>query len=471
MSYSALDQDGFRDHGTESSRSFYGNYGFRHDENWETRLHVTRQHSDLLLPGSLTKAQVEDDPTQANGFWASRNAARNFDVTRVDLQTTRHLDSDSKVDFGLSFQELSMGHPLPFGGSGGSITETERDDMGANFRYQTITDWFGSENEIYTGVFHGSGTDESDRFNQSDGVLNRARESDSTTTSYYFEDRVRLSDSLRLIAGAALVSADRERTTLGSGTSEDSYSQLNPKLGFLLDSSDNHQYFGSVSSSFEPPTEGNIEDSSGNLEAQSAWTLELGSRGSNGRTTWSGAVYFSQVDNELLTVEVPVGSGLSETSNADSTIHSGIELGVGHDIPSGDNNIHLSGIFNFSKFEFDNDSLWGDNAIPGIPQESLRVEAKYEFANGVYVGLNAHHVASWDVDFANSFEADSFTVLGARAGYNAGGDYNIFIDARNLENKHYASNSGIATDVGGADSGLFNPGSPLAIFFGIEMSL
>ncbi len=470
MSYSKLDQDGFRDHATESNTNFYGNYGFRHNRDWETRLHVTRQRADLLLPGSLTKAQIEDDPTQANGFWASRDASRGFEVTRFDLQTTGQLDSDTKVDLGLSIQDLSMNHPLPFGGSGGSITDQERDDFGANVRYQTFTDWFGSENEVYTGVFHGSGTDSSDRFNQSDGVLNRSRKSDSATTSYYFEDRVRMSDSLRLVAGAALVSADRERSTAGSGTSENSYSQVNPKVGFLFDESDTHQYFGSLSRSFEPPTEGNIEDSAGELGAQSAWTLEVGSRGSSGRTTWSGAIYYSQVDDELLTVEVPVGSGLSETSNADNTLHAGVELGVAHDLPCGDDNLHLGGIFNFSKFEFDNDALWGDNAIPGIPQQVLRFDATYEFVNGYYIGLNAQHVASWDVDFANSFEADSFTVYGARAGYNGGKNYNLFVDVHNLTDEKYASNSGIATDVGGADSGLFNPGSPFALFFGIEVS-
>lgn len=143
---------------------------------------------------------------------------------------------------------------------------------------------------------------------------------------------------------------------------------------------------------------------------------------------------------------------------------------MAHDLPCGDDNLHLGGIFNFSKFEFDNDALWGDNAIPGIPQQVLRFDATYEFVNGYYIGLNAQHVASWDVDFANSFEADSFTVYGARAGYNGGKNYNLFVDVHNLTDEKYASNSGIATDVGGADSGLFNPGSPFALFFGIEVS-
>ena len=476
LSYSQLDQDGFRDHAEESFKNIYGNYGFRHNENWETRVHVTRQDSQLLLPGSLTEAQIDMDPTVASGLFVTRDSKRDFEVTRFDVQTSGRTDDVTNWDFGVSYQDLEMFHPLPFGGAGGSITKQDRMDIGANIRFNTMTEWFGAENEFYSGVFYGTGEDESDRFDITGGAINRSRESESSTTTVYMEDRIRVGDKTRLVVGAALVSAKRDRkTTVGAvGQMDDTFSQINPKLGFLYDTDDSTQVFGNVSSSFEPPTEGNLENSvGGNLEAQSAWTVELGARSKtrDEKTTFMGAVYYSMVDDELLTVEFPVGSGLSETGNADETIHAGIELAVGHDVPTGENNVHLQCIANYNRFNFEGDTLFNDNEIPGIPKNVIRADAIYECRSGFYVGVNAQYASSWFVDFTNSRRADSFLIYGAKAGYNSGGNWNAYLEIRNLTDEKYASNSGIATDVAGADTGILNPGSPFAMFAGVEIVL
>ena len=476
LSYSQLDQDGYRDHGVESFKNLYGNYGFRHNNDWETRVHVTRQNSQLELPGSLTEAQIKIDPTVASGLFVARDSRRNFDVTRVDVQSSGHLDAESDLDLGVSYSDLEMFHPLPFGGAGGSHTKQERTDIGANVRFKTMTDWFGTENEFYSGVFYITGDDDSDRFDITGGALNRSRESTSSTATVYFEDRIKVAKKTRLVVGAALVSAkrDREQTVPAVVNASDTYTQVNPKLGFLYDSSDETQIFGNVSSSFEPPTEGNITNSiGGDLDAQSAWTLELGTRSTSrdAKTTWSFAGYYSMVDDELLTVEFPVGSGLSETGNADETIHAGLELAVGHDVPAGENNVHLQGIANYNRFQFDGDTLFADNDIPGIPMAVVRTDIVYECRTGFYFGVNAQYASNWYVDFTNSRKADNFLVFGAKAGFESDSNWNAYVEIRNLTDEKYASNSGIATDVGGADSGILNPGSPFAMFAGVEIIL
>ena len=69
------------------------------------------------------------------------------------------------------------------------------------------------------------------------------------------------------------------------------------------------------------------------LEEQTATTFELGTRGYSERVSWDIAYYRSLVDNELLSYQVQ--PGLSQTVNADDTIHQGIEAAVDLELFSG----------------------------------------------------------------------------------------------------------------------------------------
>ncbi len=467
LSGTVLDVDGFRTHSEETLKSLYGNWGIKLNDTWEARLHYTNLDSDLQLPGSLTKAQLEADPTQGSGLWVNAGAKREFDAERLDAQATAHME-DSRIDFSISAQDLEMTHPLPFPFPY-SLTRSTRQDVTASARYERKSD----SNELYAGLFYATGDDDSVRYDGA-GAINRQRERESTTATLYVEDRFRVSDDLRLVGGAALIEATRKQTTIsGFGfDGKENYSHVAPKVGFIWDTGENNQVFGNVSQSFEPPTDGNVASSIGSLDAQSALTVELGTRGSteSGNTEWIGAIYYSTVDDELLTFEEPVGSGNHEVLNADDTIHAGLELGASHALPVGDNSVTLGGTLTFNMFEFDGDDQWGDNDIPGIPHEVLRTDVVFNHHRGYWFGLNAEYASDWYVDFANSWEADSFLVFGATAGYDSGKNWVAFIEARNLTDEVYASNTGIADDAGGADTNVFNPGAVFGVFAGLEIS-
>src|SRR3546814_2589912 len=78
------------------------------------------------------------------------------------------------------------------------------------------------------------------------------------------------------------------------------------------------------------------------------------------------------------------------TTNADRTVHQGIEVGLDATIPLsalGDS-LALTAAYTYSDFFFDDDAIYGDNRIPGVPKHYLRAELLYKHPGGFYAGPN-----------------------------------------------------------------------------------
>ncbi|MBA2492018.1 MAG: TonB-dependent receptor, partial [Gammaproteobacteria bacterium] len=203
-------------------------------------------------------------------------------------------------------------------------------------------------------------------------------------------------------------------------------------------------------------------------------TIELGTRGGAQSLRWDAAVYHAWLDDEILVVELPpLPSGEFATSNADETTHAGIELGLESLLSlrrslAGD--LRLRATYTYNRFRFDGDPAFGDNQIPGIPRHLGRLEALYEHASGVYVGPHVQAASRYFVDYASTLEADSFVIDGARAGYQHASGWSLFVEARNLGDRAYISNTSTVANAGGEDAELFNPGEERSIFAGLELN-
>lgn len=118
------------------------------------------------------------------------------------------------------------------------------------------------------------------------------------------------------------------------------------------------------------------------LDAQRAWTGEIGTRGQYGPVSWDLVFYRAWLDDELL--QFATGPGIpASTFNADDTIHQGIEVGLnfmlGQNLLMGGDSLRWSNAYTFSDFYFDGDVQYGNNTIAGQPslfQTELRYEHK-----------------------------------------------------------------------------------------------
>lgn len=472
--------DGFRDHAETRSTRFYGNLGYRHSGRAESRVHVSVQDNNQELPGSLTKAQLKNDPTQASGFFKAFNSQNDFDRYRIDFQHTIRSRENDRLDFGVFYETQDIFHPLPF-----FVINEDQNNYGLSLR-QELHGRLGARNSrLVWGGTLALGATKIDEFEPlgggARGALNVMEDSDVLTSDVFAEGQLQVAESLTVILGAQLAYSEREtdfnRPDPAMSTSIDKdYFGFSPKLGLLWQAADSVQVFGNVSRSFEPPIILDFNNTTlGVLDEQTATTVEVGARGGWGRFNFDLAFYHSWIDDEILSVEIPpLPSGNFTTSNADKTTHSGIELGVDALLPLNwlaNDRLRVRAAYTYGRFRFDNDRSFGDNDIPGIPEHFGRVELLYEHPSGFYIGPKLEAANSYFVDFTNTLETDSYTIFGLRAGYVNRRGLSVYIEARNLEDEAYASNTGIAANASGMDRALFNPGIDRSLFAGIEWKL
>jgi iron complex outermembrane receptor protein len=234
--------------------------------------------------------------------------------------------------------------------------------------------------------------------------------------------------------------------------------------------------FASVSGLYEPPTNFELEDeatgSNAILEAMSGTVLEIGTRGRRvnaaGRELyWEASLYYAQIDDEILSVDDPSAPGTSLSANIDGTTHAGLEAAFGAELPVGNGTVlapRLSLAIN--EFSFDGDPNYGDNDLPAAPGYVLRGELMYRHAGGFFVGPTFDVVDERFADFMNTYDVDSYTLLGLRAGWSQE-RFNVFAELVNATDERYVSVISVL-DAAAADAAVLSPGTPRSLYFGIE---
>jgi iron complex outermembrane recepter protein len=209
-------------------------------------------------------------------------------------------------------------------------------------------------------------------------------------------------------------------------------------------------------------------------EAQTANTLEIGTRGTRSFAKWDATVYYSQVKNELLALTDPV-TLVSTTKNAEDTIHWGIELGTEVDLFGASwqstpaHRLVLRGAYTYGDFRFDDDVSYGDNRIAGLPPHLLRGELMWENSQGYYAGPTFEWVPGQSyIDHRNTLCADPYFLLGFKIGRRVDDGISWFIEAKNLTDEVYVGTHGVIDNASGKDQRQFLPGDGLSVFAGVE---
>lgn len=515
VSFTHSSTDGFREHSQQSNQRFFTNLGHVIHPELETRFYLTYARTDSELPGELTKAQMLADPTEASrvpeflrGFQpvarfdrVTSDWKRDFELFRLANKTTWG-SGDEKLTVGSFWSRKDLDHPILF------VIDQVTNDFGLDVRYDNANDLFGRENHFAIGFAPTYGIAEDARFANnfgSRGALFSDNRQHSLNADLYAQNSHYFVPGVALVTGAQLSHAERKNRDnfpIGPDNSDtQDWTAFSPKLGLLWDITPQAQLFANVSRSFEPPSFGELVDANGGgaglipLEEQTATTFELGTRGYSERVSWDIAYYRSLVDNELLSYQVQ--PGLSQTVNADDTIHQGIEAAVDLELFSGlfakgSGSAHSSGgksvpagapaspgpqedrvVFRqsylWNDFHFDNDATFRDHRLPGIPPHYFRAELLYEHPSGIYAGPNLEWVPQgYNVDSAATEFADSYALLGFKAGYRSERGFSIFVEAKNLTDEIYAATTGVVNVSPAGGGALFLPGDGRSIYTGIE---
>lgn len=467
--------DGYRDHTEQQYSRLNGNLGYRFGDGAETRFFLSAADINQKIPSSLTKSQALANPKQTAAASYNGNTKRNIDSLRGANKTT-FLTDTGEVTVGAFVARKDLFHPL-FGGFD-RVIDNDEVNGGGFARWMDERQIAGHRNETTLGVNYFAGTMEAKQFvnvGGRRGALTSDSDQISRTWEIYGENAFYVVPSVALIAGLQGSFAYREYhdefLSNGNQSFEKNFDSANPKIGARWDVAPQAQAFTNLSWSNEPPPFSELGTTTvqNNLKAQESKTLELGTRGRSGDVAWDAAVYYAWLQNEL---QYQTVNNTTNVFNADKTIHQGLELGgewtaLRSSFSAGDKTA-LRAAYTFSDFRFDNDRVYRNNDIPGAPRHVLRAELRYSHASGWYAGPNVEWVPQgYYVDNANSLKTDAYALLGAKTGYDFGNGMTVFVDGRNMLDKTYISNTGVAA-AANASSTLFNPGDGRAVYVGAE---
>lgn len=415
--------DGDRQHSRRDSLRAHANVGVKLSSNAETRFYVSANHINQELPGALEYPTVITDPKR--GSFAG-DQQRDIDSLRVSNRTTINLN-DVGLEVGWFVNAKKLFHPIF------QVVDQKSLDEGVFARLG----WKSGPLELLTGATARFGTINSKRFinvNGKRGARTFDADLDARTIDVYGEARY-TAGSVTLIGAGIYTNGMRRQDQSFPVTirAEASFDQLSPRVGLLWEAAPKIEVYANYSRSHELP--GFIElaqiDAFVPLDAQHAWTAEVGARGTLGPARFDISFYRANVRNELL--QFNTGPDIpASTFNADRTRHQGIEAGLDIDLAPW---MTLRQSYQYNDFRFRGDAQFGNNRLPVIPRHMYRAELKVGPTDwNVAPSIEWVPQGAWG-DYANTFLADGYATLGLTGAVTVSKQAEIFVDARNLTNK------------------------------------
>lgn len=488
--------DGYREHNAQERAGAYGNLGWRFSDALATRFYGAWIENDQELPGSLSRAQLGADRDQAHPDAVGGNYQLDADVWRIASKTSWRIDDRRRLDVGFSIEEQSLFHPIvdqvlvDFDGDGPQapveifslLIDTDHRNVGAILRYNHLI----GAHDLLLGVNYAASSADGGNYRNLGGTRNGLStlvDNDATLLEAFAMDRWELGEQLTLILAAQTVAAHREirNTDVQTGVlrnPEDDYASINPRIGVLYDLQPEVSLYANLSRLFEPPTNFELEDNVAGgdaaLGAMRGTTLEIGARGRHelrgaNQWSWDLSLYYARIEDEILSIDDPQAPGTSLSTNVDDTIHAGFEaVARGRFAPGNARDRFIEPLLSLSvnEFTFDHDVNYGDNRLPAAPRYVLRGEIIYRDGSGRFLGPTFELVGDRYADFANTFEVDSYALVGLRAGW-SGEAWSVHGEIRNLLDEDYVATHGVR-DIAARNAAILYPGAPLSAYVGFR---
>ena len=521
---------GFQPRTDENNIRFSANFGWRPNENVESRTFVS---AGKTLQNLASRVPLDQLPTMRRsapplsvagvGTFPYFEQDLNFNYQRIANRTTIR-DGDTTYELGAYFVNTALDHmPVPFAG----IIDNAWRDIGVSGRIEHRTQIAGLPTELVGGIRVGHTAGDFERYRHLNlGAGKGDKLYDWNFSSWliesYGEAAIEILPRVKLFTGLQGVHTTRRLDDQYTGGAvvalrpvippppppvrlrpggpqpgrfagrQDygrEFQAFNPKLGVNWEYATTHFLFANVSRSYEVPSGADLSDvlaynanpanvaKVGDLKAQSAWTWEAGIRGGSHRFEYDVTFYHMRLRDEIMSRCADALCGTTIAFNIPQTIHNGIEAAVKTvpvmDLFTPGDSIFVNGVWNFTDFRFDGDPRFGNHSLPVIPAHQVFAEAGYRHASGFYVSGNIRHLskrlATYDGSGGSNFVIPAYTLLGARIGYKDPDDrWSAYIEGRNLTDEVYASEfSAIPTATG--TSPLVRPGEGRAVYAGASL--
>lgn len=476
-------REGFQQYTQNSGEDLIANIGHVFSPKLDARFILHYRDEKLLVSSQLTKAQIDADPTQSVTQSGRYKAGTTLAIGKVNYT----FDDNAKLEAGFAYNNYPLYNGWIYSATPQNWQSTDRS---VTLRYLRTGDTlFGKQSDTTVSFSNTQLSGDVTAYNAGNGsVRQHTNYTGSRDTVLAIGNELQLDEKWGLSSGVSFIDMDRnvtiDYTTLANPTAyplaqhyQDS--KVAPRVGLRYQLDPEVQFFGNVSRSIDPPVTWYYASTGVGyarpISAQEATTLEFGVRSTGDIFESSLTLYRSWIDKELLSVVVvpatTTAAAIIANYNATATIHQGIEAGLNAKLwkKEGDA-VVLRQAFTLNDFKYVNDPVFGSNLLPSLPKYAYQAELQYTAGNGFYAGLNLQASSSYYVDYANTLEAPGYGILGLKTGYEAPGKkWSVFLDARNLGNKHYVAASTTAYNLNGVDSAYFRPGDGFGLTVGASL--
>jgi iron complex outermembrane receptor protein len=419
LNYSDFQYSGFRDHSTAEFKRVKLN--INSDLSAFDNLNIIAGYVNFnsLNPGSLTKAEADQDPAKANPASISNAAGQDGNQAQISGTWKHQSDSNTLLKVTVYGVHRSVVNPIV-----GKIVVLPQYSGGIVAAYNSILDILGKR------MNWSAGTELSMRFNNRKNYLNVSGQEGSITinqdeqvigsgiflhTVYPVTAKFNIDGCLRYDLCYFAV-----QNHLAANSGGRNMNALNPSLGLIYHIFNSVSFFANVSTSFETPTSTelvNRPDGAGgfnpDLNPARALEYETGLRGLlNPFLKYDFAVYSIQTKDELIPFQVPVAPGQDYYRNAGSTFRRGAELAFRF-FPF--SILDLTYSLSYIDAEYKNFVVKGvdysGNKIPGISGIHQVAELKLHPGKGTYLSFLAENHGKMYVDDANSATSNPHTIF------------------------------------------------------------
>jgi len=475
--------DGFRDNQSSDSKRLTLNLGRSFGEGRELRLIVQGNDLDQSVSSAVTRQQALTNPTAVPANNNMLAFARDVKSLRSTLLGRWRVDDSLSFEGAVYVVDKDLYHPISI------VIDQNSLQWGGYGRLDWNGRLGGMRADAYTGISYRGGTTDAFTFVAAGGARPGAKIGDSvqdaTGIDIFAEGRLFVTDRLALVAGGSYGRAERDYTNnlVPANNADATFDWFAPRIGLLWENEMGAQIYANLTRSVEAPSYGALVQ--GNVpkfvpvDIQDAWTAEVGARGRRGPFTYDLSAYRAQIEGELLNYSVnPTLNIPAATFNANDTVHQGIEAGLDwRIIDSTDGRLTLRQTYAWSDFFFKNDSVYGDNRLPVVPEHLYRAELKYAHPAGWFVAPSVE----WSptdvlIDYANTrsatdgtpLTAPDYAILSFNAGWSLRGGVSLFLDARNLTDERYISTVNAVTDATKVATAVFVPGEGRSAYVGLR---
>lgn len=306
-------------------------------------------------------------------------------------------------------------------------------------------------------------------------------EVDYISTSPYIHTEGNITDRVRFSAGLRYdyieyeydnnlsVNTDSNSIHKRPANTRITMDHLSPKLGLVVDITDQHNAYAAYRHAFRIPSSGQLfrsgrtEDST-NLDPVTADSYEIGVRGQmNDAISYDLALYYMTKEDDI--ISVTDATGARRNTNAGETSHKGVELSVNVEVAE---SLDIGTAYTRSQHTYEqwqpneNTDYSGNDIING-PRSFTNVYVNYHpnFLNGGRVELEWRRQGAHYIDEANTVSYSGHTLMNVRASYQLNDDINVYANMLNATDEAYAE----TTSKWGPQ---YTPGRPRTIFAGIK---